>query len=125
MVCPVKRVKLSLHGGEVLVFGFLTLVSNKVSICEFVFPQEIDDYIVQAKERGYETVVNFGRQGLAFAATAAVTAAVKVTVQLRVLSSVALKPMDKVGWLFIPDHYKILAEFCFLLIFVILERTSR
>ncbi|KAF3828091.1 hypothetical protein GH733_001362 [Mirounga leonina] len=39
--------------------------------------REIDDYIVQAKERGYETVVSFGRQGLAFAATAAVTAAVK------------------------------------------------
>ena len=42
------------------------------------FFQEIDDYIVQAKERGYETMVNFGRQGLNLAATAAVTAAVKV-----------------------------------------------
>uniref|UniRef100_A0A4W2CFD9 Receptor expression-enhancing protein n=1 Tax=Bos indicus x Bos taurus TaxID=30522 RepID=A0A4W2CFD9_BOBOX len=41
--------------------------------------REIDDYIVQAKERGYETMVNFGRQGLNLAATAAVTAAVKVT----------------------------------------------
>uniref|UniRef100_A0A2K5XAV8 Receptor expression-enhancing protein n=1 Tax=Mandrillus leucophaeus TaxID=9568 RepID=A0A2K5XAV8_MANLE len=40
--------------------------------------REIDDYIVQAKERGYETMVNFGRQGLNLAATAAVTAAVKV-----------------------------------------------
>lgn len=39
--------------------------------------QEIDDYIVQAKERSYETMVNFGRQGLTIAATAAVTAAVK------------------------------------------------
>uniref|UniRef100_A0A2K5XB07 Receptor expression-enhancing protein n=1 Tax=Mandrillus leucophaeus TaxID=9568 RepID=A0A2K5XB07_MANLE len=39
--------------------------------------REIDDYIVQAKERGYETMVNFGRQGLNLAATAAVTAAVK------------------------------------------------
>lgn len=49
----------------------------------FVFPrrlqQEIDDYIVQAKERSYETMVNFGRQGLSIAATAAVSAAVKVT----------------------------------------------
>jgi receptor expression-enhancing protein 1/2/3/4 len=44
----------------------------------FLFCQEIDDYIVQAKERGYETMVNFGRQGLNLAATAAVTAAVKV-----------------------------------------------
>ncbi|KAG7463108.1 hypothetical protein MATL_G00191870 [Megalops atlanticus] len=39
--------------------------------------REIDDYIIQAKERSYETMVNFGRQGLSIAATAAVTAAVK------------------------------------------------
>ncbi|XP_072546172.1 receptor expression-enhancing protein 3a [Salminus brasiliensis] len=39
--------------------------------------REIDDYIVQAKERSYETMVNFGRQGLTIAATAAVSAAVK------------------------------------------------
>lgn len=41
--------------------------------------QEIDDYIVQAKERSYETMVNFGKQGLSIAATAAVTAAVKAS----------------------------------------------
>uniref|UniRef100_A0A8C0U187 Receptor expression-enhancing protein n=2 Tax=Cyanistes caeruleus TaxID=156563 RepID=A0A8C0U187_CYACU len=41
--------------------------------------REIDEYIVQAKETGYETMVNFGRQGLNLAATAAVTAAVKVS----------------------------------------------
>ncbi|XP_068111218.1 receptor expression-enhancing protein 3 [Hyperolius riggenbachi] len=39
--------------------------------------KEIDEYIVQAKERGYKTMVNFGKQGLNLAATAAVTAAVK------------------------------------------------
>lgn len=67
-------------GGKVLVFCFLTFFLNKINIYEldFFFPQEIDDYIVQAKERGYETMVNFGRQGLNLAATAAVTAAVKV-----------------------------------------------
>ncbi|XP_022416308.1 receptor expression-enhancing protein 3 isoform X3 [Orcinus orca] len=52
--------------------------------------REIDDYIVQAKERGYETMVNFGRQGLNLAATAAVTAAVKsqgaITERLRSFS---------------------------------------
>ncbi|XP_029465586.1 receptor expression-enhancing protein 3 isoform X1 [Rhinatrema bivittatum] len=52
--------------------------------------REIDDYIVQAKERGYETMVNFGKQGINFAATAAVTAAVKsqgaITERLRSLS---------------------------------------
>ncbi|XP_027015396.1 receptor expression-enhancing protein 3a [Tachysurus fulvidraco] len=39
--------------------------------------REIDDYIVQAKEKSYETVVNFGRQSLSVAAAVAVTAAVK------------------------------------------------
>ncbi|XP_028916437.1 receptor expression-enhancing protein 3 [Ornithorhynchus anatinus] len=52
--------------------------------------REIDDYIVQAKERGYETMVNFGRQSLNLAATAAVTAAVKsqgaITERLRSFS---------------------------------------
>lgn len=52
--------------------------------------REIDEYIVQAKERSYETMVNFGRQGLSIAATAAVTAAVKgqgaITEKLRSLS---------------------------------------
>ncbi|KAK1166382.1 receptor expression-enhancing protein 3-like [Acipenser oxyrinchus oxyrinchus] len=37
--------------------------------------REIDDYIVQARERSYETMVKFGKQGLNIAATAAVTAA--------------------------------------------------
>lgn len=41
--------------------------------------QEIDEYIVQAKERSYETMVSFGKQGLSIAATAAVTAAVKAS----------------------------------------------
>lgn len=42
--------------------------------------REIDEYIVQAKEKSYETMVNFGKQGLSIAATAAVTAAVKASV---------------------------------------------
>ncbi|XP_010796134.1 receptor expression-enhancing protein 3-like [Notothenia coriiceps] len=48
--------------------------------------REIDEYIVQAKERSYETMVNFGKQGLSIAATAAVSAAVKARVP-RVLQS--------------------------------------
>ncbi|NWI20885.1 REEP3 protein, partial [Crypturellus soui] len=52
--------------------------------------REIDEYIVQAKEKGYETMVNFGRQGLNLAASAAVTAAVKsqgaITEKLRSFS---------------------------------------
>ncbi|XP_016319432.1 receptor expression-enhancing protein 3-like [Sinocyclocheilus anshuiensis] len=39
--------------------------------------REIDEYIVQAREKSYETMVNFGRQGLTIAAAAAVSAAVK------------------------------------------------
>uniref|UniRef100_A0A3B3R7W6 Receptor expression-enhancing protein n=1 Tax=Paramormyrops kingsleyae TaxID=1676925 RepID=A0A3B3R7W6_9TELE len=52
--------------------------------------REIDDYISQAKERSYETMVNFGKQGLTIAATAAVSAAVKgqgaITERLRSFS---------------------------------------
>lgn len=51
---------------------------------------EIDDYIIQAKERSYETMMNFGKQGLTIAATAAVSAAVKgqgaITEKLRSFS---------------------------------------
>ncbi|XP_074837731.1 receptor expression-enhancing protein 4 [Carettochelys insculpta] len=39
--------------------------------------KEIDLYISQAKERSYETMVNFGKKGLNIAATAAVQAAAK------------------------------------------------
>ncbi|XP_037742310.1 receptor expression-enhancing protein 4 [Chelonia mydas] len=39
--------------------------------------KEIDLYITQAKERGYETMVNFGKKSLNIAATAAVQAATK------------------------------------------------
>ncbi|TEA24322.1 hypothetical protein DBR06_SOUSAS4410024 [Sousa chinensis] len=38
---------------------------------------EIDTYIVQAKERSYETVLSFGKRGLNIAASAAVQAATK------------------------------------------------
>ncbi|XP_048407313.1 receptor expression-enhancing protein 3 isoform X1 [Stegostoma tigrinum] len=52
--------------------------------------REIDDYINQAKDRSYDTMVKFGKQGLNFAATAAVSAAVKsqgaITERLRSLS---------------------------------------
>ncbi|XP_048369454.1 receptor expression-enhancing protein 4 isoform X2 [Sphaerodactylus townsendi] len=39
--------------------------------------KEIDQFIVQAKERGYETLVSFGKRSLNVAATAAVQAAAK------------------------------------------------
>uniref|UniRef100_A0A8D0GQZ0 Receptor expression-enhancing protein n=1 Tax=Sphenodon punctatus TaxID=8508 RepID=A0A8D0GQZ0_SPHPU len=71
------------RGASILYRKFLhPLLSSK--------EREIDEYIVQAKERGYETMVNFGRQGLNLAATAAVTAAVKsqgaITERLRSFS---------------------------------------
>ncbi|KAM8836067.1 receptor expression-enhancing protein 3 [Spinachia spinachia] len=63
--------------------------------------REIDEYIVQAKERSYETMVNFGRQGLSIAATAAVTAAVKgqgaITEKLRSLSMHDLTQISQQG----------------------------
>lgn len=39
--------------------------------------KEIDEYITQAKDRSYETMMRFGKRGLNIAATAAVTAASK------------------------------------------------
>ncbi|XP_072295286.1 receptor expression-enhancing protein 2 [Eucyclogobius newberryi] len=39
--------------------------------------KEIDDYIAQAKDRSYETMMKFGKRGLNLAANAAVTAAAK------------------------------------------------
>ncbi|XP_035599992.1 receptor expression-enhancing protein 2-like isoform X1 [Oncorhynchus keta] len=39
--------------------------------------KEIDQYITQAKDRSYETMMRFGKRGLNLAATAAVTAASK------------------------------------------------
>ncbi|KAJ6661600.1 hypothetical protein lerEdw1_013839 [Lerista edwardsae] len=75
--------------------------------------QEIDEYIVQAKERGYETMVNFGKQGLNFAATAAVTAAVKsqgaITEKLRSFSMhdlTAIQGDEPVG----QRHYQTLPD---------------
>ncbi|XP_044796040.2 receptor expression-enhancing protein 4 isoform X2 [Bubalus bubalis] len=44
--------------------------------------KEIDTYIVQAKERSYETVLSFGKRGLNIAASAAVQAATKVVQRL-------------------------------------------
>lgn len=41
-------------------------------------PQEIDEYIAQAKDKSYETMMRFGKRGLNLAANAAVTAATKV-----------------------------------------------
>ncbi|XP_054590191.1 receptor expression-enhancing protein 3 isoform X1 [Nothobranchius furzeri] len=61
--------------------------------------REIDEYIVQAKEKSYETMVNFGKQGLSIAATAAVSAAVKgqgaITEKLRSLSMHDLSQIDQ------------------------------
>uniref|UniRef100_UPI003AACDDC2 receptor expression-enhancing protein 3 n=1 Tax=Centroberyx gerrardi TaxID=166262 RepID=UPI003AACDDC2 len=76
----------------VLVFGTLypAYYSYKAVKTKNVKEYEIDEYIVQAKERSYETMVNFGKQGLSIAATAAVTAAVKgqgaITEKLRSFS---------------------------------------
>ncbi|KAI2657188.1 Receptor expression-enhancing protein 2 [Labeo rohita] len=44
--------------------------------------KEIDEYITQAKDRSYETMMRFGKRGLNIAATAAVTAATKDCAEL-------------------------------------------
>lgn len=54
-------------------------MTNNASVCIFFCcSKEIDDYIGQAKDKSYDTLVHFGRRGLNVAATAAVMAATKV-----------------------------------------------
>ncbi|XP_060034786.1 receptor expression-enhancing protein 4 isoform X3 [Erinaceus europaeus] len=65
-VCPVDDVLdclCTLHGGG--------------DLHRHLYFLEIDLYIVQAKERSYETVLSFGKRGLNIAASAAVQAATK------------------------------------------------
>lgn len=78
-------------------------MSNQINGCPVVLfsfsSQEIDEYIVQAKERGYETMVNFGKQGLNLAATAAVTAAVKVNIAYYLFSIKIQCTYTKKNWI--------------------------
>lgn len=58
-------------------------IYSKPSACRclivaFALLQEIDEYIAQAKDRSYETMMRFGKRSLNLAANAAVTAATKV-----------------------------------------------
>lgn len=46
--------------------------------CSPLTPQEIDEYITQARDKSYETMMRVGKRGLNLAANAAVTAAAKV-----------------------------------------------
>lgn len=59
---------------------FFTWPANKntINMCVFLSVQDIDDYLCQAKDKSYDTLVTFGRKGLNVAATAAVLAATKV-----------------------------------------------
>ncbi|XP_061106978.1 receptor expression-enhancing protein 1 isoform X3 [Conger conger] len=48
--------------------------------------KDIDDYLCQAKDKSYDALVHFGRKGLNVAATAAVTAAAKVSHLLEIVT---------------------------------------
>ncbi|KAG5845373.1 receptor expression-enhancing protein 1 isoform X1 [Anguilla rostrata] len=48
--------------------------------------KDIDDYLCQAKDKSYDALVHFGRKGLNVAATAAVTAAAKVSHLLKIVT---------------------------------------
>lgn len=50
----------------------------------FLLCQDIDDYLCQAKDKSYDTLMHFGRKGLNVAATAAVMAATKVVLTLNI-----------------------------------------
>lgn len=56
----------------------LSLASDVAPLPDSSVLQEIDEYIAQAKDRSYETMMRFGKRGLNLAANAAVTAASKV-----------------------------------------------
>ncbi|XP_036787057.1 receptor expression-enhancing protein 1 isoform X1 [Manis pentadactyla] len=53
--------------------------------------KEIDDCLVQAKDRSYDALVHFGKRGLNVAATAAVMAASKVARLFHIVSSLDLR----------------------------------
>ncbi|XP_072860135.2 receptor expression-enhancing protein 1 isoform X1 [Pogona vitticeps] len=59
--------------------------------------KEIDDCLVQAKDRSYDALVHFGKRGLNVAATAAVMAASKISQFLLVLIYVDLKEWQGQG----------------------------
>lgn len=56
-----------------------TVMFNVALVAHSSGLQEIDEYIAQAKDRSYETMMRFGKRGLNLAASAAVTAASKVS----------------------------------------------
>lgn len=85
-VCPPNPVqqregRTQLH--LVLCLSRLSLASDVAPLPHSSLLQEIDEYIAQAKDRSYETMMRFGKRGLNLAANAAVTAASKVTSGLR------------------------------------------
>ncbi|RLV62521.1 hypothetical protein DV515_00019228 [Chloebia gouldiae] len=58
--------------------GHATSVTLPQATTSPVVPQDIDAFLVRARERGYEAALRFGKRGLNLAATAAVQAATKV-----------------------------------------------
>ena len=60
--------------------------------------QEIDDCLVQAKDRSYDALVHFGKRGLNVAATAAVMAASKVKVRVRMVISISSASTSAIVW---------------------------
>lgn len=67
---------------SVIVLTFLAYLIPEGEKIIFIIPwifQDIDEYLCQAKDKSYDTLMHFGRKSLNVAATAAVMAASKVT----------------------------------------------
>lgn len=67
---------------SVIVLTFLVYLIPEGKKIIFIIPwifQDIDEYLCQAKDKSYDTLMHFGRKSLNVAATAAVMAASKVT----------------------------------------------
>lgn len=58
---------------------FTCLVSESFRVILTCIFQDIDEYLCQAKDKSYDTLMHFGKKSLNVAATAAVMAATKVT----------------------------------------------
>lgn len=79
-VCPPNPVQ-QREGRSLTWFSHLSRLSLASDVAPLSYSsvlQEIDEYIAQAKDRSYETMMRFGKRGLNLAANAAVTAASKV-----------------------------------------------
>lgn len=60
----------------------LVYITVKIKLYPSIYLQEIDEYITQARQQGYKTILNVGHKTLTYATNFVVTTAVRVSVRL-------------------------------------------